>query len=381
MSKKTCLYTKQYRRLTVDKIKKIVASDEPFVVEAGRRPPFVQTWVMPKRSAHAFDREAMLLYVDLMFASSVDEVLELCPKHEGRLHINKIKHFMAEFVIVGRKEHQTLVDLHRDGIIHGTTEHLLYVMTLHGVDLGPLHGTAKAKAKPEAKPKAKAARKQIREALLGPDVEVKRPARPAADVEAVADEAYPAIADKPRDDEKDGASQDKEDADEVADLFRNSGEEDEDGVTNPLDRFFGEDGADTSSMSGGDEQDMVFEAMREENEQEEALAQAKGVFDPEKEDEALARAIDAAENGDYARSSADARADEDLAQQLGAASDEAAEQILESAQKIQCCRCKALRTPPPGMLQSFTDGTTKFFCRIVSAQCSLTRARPRVQRS
>ena len=150
---------------------------------------------------------------------------------------------------------------------------------------------------------------------------------------------------------------------------------------NALDTFSGEDGADTSSMSGGDEQDMVFEAMREENEQEEALAQAKGVFDPEKEDEALARAIDAAENGDYARSSADARADEDLAQQLGAASDEAAEQILESAQKIQCCRCKAWRTPPPGMLQSFTDGTTKFFCRIVSAQCSLTRARPRVQRS
>ena len=194
MSKRSCLYTKQFRRLTVTKIKAIVESDAPFVVDAGCRPLFTLTWVMPKRSAEAFDRAAMVLYADLMFAKDVDEVLRLCPKDKGHLHINKVKYFMAEFVIVGRKADQTLVDLHRDGMINGTSEHLLYILSLNGVDFGPLHGTSKPKTRAPVPPQTKDARKHAREVLLGPHAQVERPTRPEADLSQLAHEA---LEDKP----------------------------------------------------------------------------------------------------------------------------------------------------------------------------------------
>ena len=76
---KTCLYDKQFRRFTLERIQAGITAGKDFMVEGGVRGAFVSTWVMPKHDFAAFNQSSMDLYLNLMFATDVARVHDVFP--------------------------------------------------------------------------------------------------------------------------------------------------------------------------------------------------------------------------------------------------------------------------------------------------------------
>ena len=156
---KSCLYGKGFHRFTVKSIQALVESEKAFAVDTGVRPPYLQTWTMPKKDSADFNEQTMRQYAELWFATTIDDAQRFYPKVNGANNIGMLRTWMGSYTIVGRLPGDKLHDLHRDGIIKGITEHILYINTLLGARLGPLEGTTQRKKKAAAKPKAKVVNK------------------------------------------------------------------------------------------------------------------------------------------------------------------------------------------------------------------------------
>ena len=89
---KTCLYDKQFRRFTLERIQAGITAGKEFMVEGGVRGAFVSTWVMPKHDFAGVNQSSMELYLNLMFATDVACVHELFPKtSDDALDLGKLR--------------------------------------------------------------------------------------------------------------------------------------------------------------------------------------------------------------------------------------------------------------------------------------------------
>ena len=70
---------KQYRRLTVEKIR-IGAESLPFLLDTGSRGSFISTFVLPKSRFEDYDEPSMKLLANLMFAETVEQCWQIFPK-------------------------------------------------------------------------------------------------------------------------------------------------------------------------------------------------------------------------------------------------------------------------------------------------------------
>ena len=106
------LYNKSYRRLTVEKITKGVASGKPFVFDGGCNPPFVQTLVTRKRDFSVYDQTRTDQYLRCWFAPSISEALRHFSREEDVPCLEALQAMMGDFTIVGRYRNGDLYDLH-----------------------------------------------------------------------------------------------------------------------------------------------------------------------------------------------------------------------------------------------------------------------------
>ena len=189
---KTCLYDKQFRRFTLERIHAGITAGNVFMVEGGVRGAFVSTWVMPNNYFAAFNQRSMALYLNLMFATDVARAHELFPKtSDDALDLGKLRQLMGDYAIVGKTTDGQLQYLHRDGIIYGITEHTEFISTTLGVDLELLHGTTRPRTGSRLSARTESARTSARSMLLGPPSEPVR-VREVHDNSGIADAAFPA---------------------------------------------------------------------------------------------------------------------------------------------------------------------------------------------
>ena len=141
-------HDKQFRRLTVAKIQEAVSADHSFVLEVGQRGPFAAVFVLPKTKHQDFDADSMRLLADLFFAETVESCEASFPKIEGVRSWSTLRGMLSKFVVCARPVASTgALDLGRDGMIKGITEHSEYLKTVFGdpvADFLPIRAAAGA---------------------------------------------------------------------------------------------------------------------------------------------------------------------------------------------------------------------------------------------
>ncbi len=152
----------------------------------------------------------MRQYVYVMFAPSVQDCRQFYPTLDDKFNLYLMRDLYRTFTAVCRVPGtDRFVDLHRDGIINGSTEHIEYIKSITLVDTeggrGLLAGTpaATAQAQPSAKQSALSLRREQNwdiacESLLGRRLR-RRPESDRDDRAAVdfAAEALPSVAPVP----------------------------------------------------------------------------------------------------------------------------------------------------------------------------------------
>ncbi len=134
---------------------------------------------MPKVKFADYNVDRMRQYVDVMFAPSVQDCKQFYPTLDGEFNLYSMRDLYRTFTAVCRVPGtDRFVDLHRDGIINGSTEHIEHIKSITLVDTeggrGLFAGTpaATAQAQPSAKQSALSLRREQNwdiacESLLG----------------------------------------------------------------------------------------------------------------------------------------------------------------------------------------------------------------------
>ena len=129
-------HDKQHRRLTVDKIRQGVGATppKPFVLQTGARGPFASTFVLPQRKFEDYDQEPMQLFAELFFAESLEECHNLFPKTDGVASWSTLRTLLSKYTVCARKAASgAVLDLGREGMIKGISEHSEYLKFLLGI--------------------------------------------------------------------------------------------------------------------------------------------------------------------------------------------------------------------------------------------------------
>ena len=153
MSCKGGLYTKQFRRQTVEKIRVAAEAGHTVMLPFGAGPHWDEAWVMPKQHAHIQSMERALFFHTLLSATSVAEVRQAAVAaggvQDGVLSYSWLRQLLGEYTLVIRKG-AVLIDTHRDFMLHGVSEQRLYLM----ISLGHMACTPLAGAKPKTTPRS-----------------------------------------------------------------------------------------------------------------------------------------------------------------------------------------------------------------------------------
>ena len=97
------LYDKEFRRWTQQKLRDAVEKDEQVFIHCGAHWKFSMVWCFRKHAKIALDRARMEQLCKLMFATSVDVVLEHYPTDQGEPSIMEMRRLFGDFVIVGEE--------------------------------------------------------------------------------------------------------------------------------------------------------------------------------------------------------------------------------------------------------------------------------------
>ena len=98
------------------------------MMSLGPKGPFVQYWVIVKRTPDNFCERDMRQFAQLWFELDAAEADRHYPRNNaGNKSLGLLRRMMANFVIIGRRAaSDRFVDLHRDGSIAMVTEHALF---------------------------------------------------------------------------------------------------------------------------------------------------------------------------------------------------------------------------------------------------------------
>ena len=154
-------YDKSFRRLTVDRILKHLASGDYLldVTEDFRASSYwhlSKVVVFPKCRSSTFDKQAMTQFAQLLFAESHAQAHAAFPKKDDNFSYGELRALLSQYtavVVVGDEPMSQAQDVHMDFMKHGESEQCYAFRSLFAnEDFGPLGGAA---AIAEGKRKAK----------------------------------------------------------------------------------------------------------------------------------------------------------------------------------------------------------------------------------
>ncbi len=126
------MYEEGFYRLNVEQIEHHVRRGRHFVWDAGQRELFSQVWVVPKVKFADYNVDRMRQYVDVMFAPTVQNCKQFYLTLDDEFTLYSMYDLYRTFTAVCRVPGtDRFVDLHRDGIINGSTEHIEYITPSH----------------------------------------------------------------------------------------------------------------------------------------------------------------------------------------------------------------------------------------------------------
>ncbi len=110
---------------------------------------------MPKRRVSDYNAIRMQQYADVLFAADVADCMVHYPKVNGKCDLYEMRDLYRTFIAVGRvPTTDRLVDIHRDGMICASTEHIEYIKSITVEGRGELNtAVTRARAKPAAQAK------------------------------------------------------------------------------------------------------------------------------------------------------------------------------------------------------------------------------------
>ena len=125
------MYEERFYHLNVEQIEHHVRRGRHFVWDAGQRGLFSHVWVMPKVKFADYNVDRMRQYVDVLFARSVQDCKQFYPTLNGEFDLYSMRDLYRTFTAVCRVPGtDRFVDLHRGGIINGSTEHIEYIKSI-----------------------------------------------------------------------------------------------------------------------------------------------------------------------------------------------------------------------------------------------------------